>query len=184
MRQASVRPAPIPFKIPFEHCPVQASLGILGRKWAFLVLRDIALFRAQRFNEMLRATPGLTRRTLSLRLNELEREGFIVRGERSHKYTRWEITEKGRDVLPVLMTLLQFGAKWHADQVFADRRSRRLNEIFDEAYIRRLLSPLKVHPPRADRLTSISAPPAFPRARASVGNLSEIAPPREVSSTS
>ncbi|MGI0054949.1 MAG: winged helix-turn-helix transcriptional regulator [Thermoplasmata archaeon] len=134
-----VRSNPVQFKVEFATCPVQASLGVLGRRWSFLVLRDIALFRATRFNEMLRATPGITKRVLAMRLHELEREGFIARAEVGRNYTRWAVTEKGRDVLPVLMTLVRFGSKWHAGEVFADGRSRRLDEIFDERYIRRVL---------------------------------------------
>ena len=132
-------PKPVRFKIEFESCPVEASLGVLGRKWALLIVRDIGLFRAQRFNEILRATRGLTKRALSMRLHELEREGFIYRAEEGPKYVRWELTPKGRDVLPVLMALVQFGAKWHAGRVFADKRSRPLTEIFDERYIRKIL---------------------------------------------
>jgi DNA-binding HxlR family transcriptional regulator len=139
MLRPGVTSKPIRFKVSFESCPVEASLGVLGRKWALLVLRDVGLFHAQRFNEILRATPGLTKRTLSLRLHELEREGFIYRAENDPKYVRWELTQKGRDVLPVLMTLVQFGAKWHAERVFADKRSRPLTEIFDEAYIQKVL---------------------------------------------
>ena len=150
---------PIVFKVQFEHCPVQASLGVLGRKWAFLVLRDIAVFRAQRYNQMLRVTPGMTRRTLSMRLNELERAGFIVRAESDHKYTRWEATEKGRDVLPVLMTLVQFGAKWHATEVFADQRSRTLDEIFEPAFVRQTMVPR-----RSTRASARVAPESPPSA--------------------
>ncbi len=138
-------PRPVRFKVEFERCPVEASLAVLGRKWALLVLRDIALGQAQRFNQMLRATPGMGKRVLSLRLNELEREGYITRRLRGHKYTVWEPTPKGQDVLPVLMTLVEFGAKWHADQVFSDQQARPLHEIFDEAYIQRILG----RPPRA-----------------------------------
>jgi len=49
-------------KVEFLSCPVQASLKVLGREWAFLVLTSIALFRAQRYNDMLRAMPGLPKR--------------------------------------------------------------------------------------------------------------------------
>ncbi|MGI0131167.1 MAG: winged helix-turn-helix transcriptional regulator [Thermoplasmata archaeon] len=149
--RTSAAPTPVQFKVDFETCPVQASLGILGRKWSHLVLRDIALFRAPRFNEMMRKTPGITKRTLAMRLRELEREGFIARAEVRRNYTKWAVTEKGLDVLPVLMTLVRFGSKWHAAEVFADGRSRVLTEIFDEAYIRRILA----------------APPGSPRHRAS-----------------
>lgn len=130
---------PPQLRVEFADCPVKASLDVLGRKWALLVLRNIGLYRAQRFNEMLRITPGLTKRVLAMRLKELEREGFISVAERGPNYTRWDLTEKGRDALPILMTLVQFGAKWYAGEVFADRRPRRLSEVFDAAYIRTTL---------------------------------------------
>lgn len=159
-------PRPVRFKVQFERCPVEASLGVLGRKWALLVLRDIALYQAQRFNEMLRATPGMNKRVLSLRLNELEREGYIARRHRAHKYTLWEATPKGRDVLPVLMTLVEFGAKWHANQVFSDQQARSLHEIFDEAYIHRILGrPPKAPTSDARRATSLELTPHSRRTR-------------------
>jgi DNA-binding HxlR family transcriptional regulator len=139
--QAPRSSPPVRFKVEFETCPVQASLGILGRRWALLVLRDIALYRAQRFNEMMRMTPGITKRTLAMRLSELERDGYIVRSEVRPNYTKWAATEKGEDVLPVLMALVRFGSKWHAPEVFADGKARPLGEIFDESYIRRILGP-------------------------------------------
>ncbi len=151
MMRPSVTPSSVRFKVEFENCPVQASLGVLGRRWALLVLRDIALFRAQRFNEMLRMTRGITKRTLAMRLNELEREGYIVRAEVRRGYTRWASTEKGEDVLPVLMALVRFGSKWHASEVFADGRSRALNEIFEESYIRRILGNALSAPGRTPR---------------------------------
>ena len=150
--------AEVRFKVEFSSCPVEASLGVLGRKWALLVLRDIAMFRADRFNDMLRRTPGMTKRVLAMRLAELERGGFIYRKEHGPKFTRWALTEKGWDTLPVLMTLVEFGAKWHADRVFADGRARPLDAVFDRAYIRRILSP----PPREAR-TSGTRGRALPR---------------------
>jgi len=41
---------------------VKASRDVLGRKWALLVLRNIGLYRTQRFNEMARIAPGLRKR--------------------------------------------------------------------------------------------------------------------------
>lgn len=149
-------PTPVKFKVDFETCPVQASLGILGRRWSLLVLRDIALYRAQRFNEMMRMTPGITKRTLAMRLNELEREGYIARAEVRRNYTRWTTTEKGQDVLPVLMALVHFGSKWHAGEVFADGKARALNDIFDTSYILRILGPTLGQPSR--RTVRVTAP--------------------------
>ncbi len=134
----SRRPPP-ELKVEFAGCPVKASLDVLGRKWALLILRNIGLYRAQRFNEMLRITPGLTKRVLAMRLRELEQGGFIRAAERGRNFTRWGLTEKGEDALPILMTLVHFGSKWYAHEVFADRRPRALSEVFASAYIRRTL---------------------------------------------
>jgi len=146
-----------PMRVEFLSCPVQASLKTLGREWAFLVLTAIALFRANRFNDMLRAMPGLSKRVLTMRLTELERAGFIVRAETRRGYVRWELTAKGADVVPILLTMVQFGAKWYADEVFVDRTARPLNEIFDEGYIRRTLGISPREGPTAD--SGISAVP-------------------------
>jgi len=152
------RLAPPELRVPFEGgCPVKASLDVLGRKWALLVLRNIGLYRTQRFNEMLRITPGLTKRVLAMRLKELEQGGFIRPVERGRNYTRWGLTEKGEDALPILMTLVHFGSKWYADEVFADRRPRLLSEVFDRAYIRRTLREMTGEP--------FSAPVRGPKSR-------------------
>ena len=153
MEARKFRFRPAPMKVEFLSCPVQACLKILGREWAFLVLTSIALFRAQRYNEMLRAMPGLPKRLLTKRLAELETAGFVVRAESRRGYVRWELTEKGADVVPILLTMVQFGSKWYADELFADNMARPLNEIFDEGYIRRELG-LTPASRRGIRLTS------------------------------
>jgi DNA-binding HxlR family transcriptional regulator len=108
---SSTRPARILVKLNFTAYPVQASLGSLGRKWALLVLMNIALSRAQRYNELLRSTPGMSKRILAMRLKELEADGFIFRAEKDRSHTRWQLTQKGADVLPVLLTLIHFGSR-------------------------------------------------------------------------
>ena len=136
---AKLSPRPHLKKVEFVSCPVQESLGTLGRKWAFLILRNIGFFDKHRFNEMLRVTPGLTKRVLAMRLRELARDGFIEVVENGKNYSRWELTEKGKDTLPVLMSLARFGSKWYADKVFSDRRPRVLKEVFEESCIREIV---------------------------------------------
>jgi DNA-binding HxlR family transcriptional regulator len=116
----------------FAQCPIKASLGVLGKKWALLVLRDIGILGIDRFNRILDSLPGLTPRVLSMRLRELEKEGFIecTEEEKSPIVVRWALTEKGRDILPILLQYTAFGSKWHADVVFEDRTPRKLNELF------------------------------------------------------
>lgn len=116
----------------FAQCPIKSSLGVLGKKWTMLILRDIGFRKIDRFNRLLESIPGLTPRVLSARLRELEREGIIesVKEKDSPAIVRWSLTEKGRDTLPILVRLIAFGSKWHADEVFEDKRPRSLEELF------------------------------------------------------
>jgi DNA-binding HxlR family transcriptional regulator len=126
-------PAPILPVIPFRACPIRASIGILGRKWALLVIRDIGLRRILRFNGLVRANPGLTPRALSLLLRDLQREGLILRVEDTEGTTdriRYSLTKKGTDVLPVIASLIAFGMRHYADRVFDDGEAHDLADVF------------------------------------------------------
>ena len=106
-------------------------MGVFGRKWTMLLLRDIGFRKIDRFNHLLESIPGLTPRVLSMRLKELEQDGIIKKTEDSSVgIVRWTLTEKGEDSLPILMRLIAFGSKWYARDVFEDKVPRSLNEIF------------------------------------------------------
>lgn len=128
----------------FEECPIKASLGVLGKKWTMLILRDIGVRKIDRFNRLLESIPGLTPRILSRRLKELEAKGFIdcIEDKTSPMIVRWTLTNKGRDALPILLQLVVFGSKWYAGEVFKDKRPRALNELFkpDAVKLARLLA--------------------------------------------
>jgi DNA-binding HxlR family transcriptional regulator len=131
----------------FSAYPVQASLGVLGRKWALLVLLNIAIGRAQRFNEMLRSAPGMSKRILAMRLRELEQNGFIVKAERARGYTRWSLAAKGADVLPVLLTLVHFESKWRSHDGSSGDGSTEMTRTFNVTYVTERKAPSK--PPEA-----------------------------------
>jgi len=118
--------------VKFKNCPIKVTMGILGKKWTVLILRDIALFKINRFNLLRRSIPGLTPRVLIMRLHELEKSGLIkavtVR-EKPH-IVEWTLTEKGKDTVPILMSIIAFGAKWYPDEVFYDGKPRTIAEIY------------------------------------------------------
>jgi len=128
-------------QVKFIQCPIKTSLGVLGKKWTLLILRDIGFLKIVRFNRILDSIPGLTPRVLSMRLRELEEEGFIERvgGKRDPTMVVWSLTEKGRDTRPILIHLTAFGSKWHSDVVFEDKRPRALSEIFPQPEARRIM---------------------------------------------
>jgi DNA-binding HxlR family transcriptional regulator len=119
-------------QVKIVNCPIKTSLGVLGKKWTMLIIRDIGFLKIKRFNRILESIPGLTPRVLSMRLKELEREGIIECKEvrRDQLIVLWSLTEKGEDILPILLMLTAFGSKWYSEFVFEDKKPRRLDEVF------------------------------------------------------
>jgi len=130
--------------VKFVKCPIRTSLGVLGKKWTLLIIRDIGFLKINRFNRILESIHGITPRVLSMRLKELEKEGFVecAKKNRSPMMVQWRLTEKGKDTLPILMQLTAFGSKWYSDIVFEDKRPRSLNEIFPQPEAREIFSRL------------------------------------------
>jgi DNA-binding HxlR family transcriptional regulator len=92
-------------------CPIARTLDLVGEWWTLLIVRD-ALAGARRFEEF-RQT-GIADNILSARLDRLVREGVLERRRYRDHPPRHEylLTEKGRDLLPVVVALGRWGRKW------------------------------------------------------------------------
>jgi len=102
-------------------CPIQFTLDLIGSKWAILILRELFASApdqsgrtARRTHEFLDALPGLSTKTLMARLRELEEHGLIERTVYAEIPPRVEymLTEKGREIQPVMAALHQVGMRW------------------------------------------------------------------------
>ncbi|MGD1702997.1 winged helix-turn-helix transcriptional regulator [Dapis sp. BLCC M229] len=94
-------------------CPIQFVLGILGSKWSVLILREL-LSGDRRTHELLEALPGISSKTLTSRLRELEKYGLLARRVYPEvpPHVEYSLTEKGLEVQPVMIALKQLGEKW------------------------------------------------------------------------
>jgi DNA-binding HxlR family transcriptional regulator len=92
-----------------ERCPVEAVSEIIGRKWVSLILRDLAN-GPQRFGQ-LEHSIKVSPRILSMRLQELESEGFITRKVFAEvpPRTEYALTERGQLLIPVVETMRKVG---------------------------------------------------------------------------
>jgi DNA-binding HxlR family transcriptional regulator len=99
-----------------EGCSVAATLAVIGDRWTMLVLRE-AFLRTRRFEDFQRIL-GIARNVLTDRLRRLVEEGILERRIYQEHPRRYEyrLTEKGLDLWPVLMTLLQWGDRHAVDQ--------------------------------------------------------------------
>lgn len=92
-------------------CSIARALDIVGEKWALLAVREVFLGN-RRFDEMIRRT-GAPRDTLAARLRTLVASGILERRQYSEQPARYEyrLTEAGRDLYPVIVTLMRWGDK-------------------------------------------------------------------------
>src|SRR5919109_5207309 len=98
------------------NCSVAGALEIVGEWWTFLVLRD-AFLGVRRFEDFQRRL-GIARNVLTARLQTLVSHGILERRRYQERPERFEyrLTDKGRDLWPVLMTLLQWGDRYYATE--------------------------------------------------------------------
>ena len=94
-------------------CPMAAAAKLLGDKWTLIVLRDLARGSC-RFKSLEHTGEGISPSILTARLRELEDKGLISRRSFNEIPPRVEytLTEKGRDVLPVIDALRSYGTRW------------------------------------------------------------------------
>ncbi|MEW9701376.1 winged helix-turn-helix transcriptional regulator [Paenibacillus sp. SI8] len=97
--------------LPGEPCPIGKAIDIIGTKWTFLIIRDLLIDGTLRFSDLLKSMDGISPKTLSLRLRELEDQGIVTRKVYPEVPPRVEytITEKGKKLEGIFIELKRFG---------------------------------------------------------------------------
>ena len=98
------------------NCSVARTLEIIGEWWTLLILRD-AFLGVRRFDDF-QSRLGIARNVLTDRLTTLVEHGVLERERYQERPDRFEyrLTEKGRDLHPVLMSLVRWGDRWTAGE--------------------------------------------------------------------
>jgi DNA-binding HxlR family transcriptional regulator len=93
------------------NCPVGLALDLLGEKWTLLIVRD-ALNGIRRFDDF-RRHMGLSEAVLADRLQKLVEAGVLeprpYKEPGKRERVEYRITARGRDLLPVIVALKQWG---------------------------------------------------------------------------
>jgi DNA-binding HxlR family transcriptional regulator len=107
-----------------ENCAVAATAEIIATKWTPLIVHDMSE-GPRRFMELEHACPGISPRTLSERLDMLEREGVAIRRSypESPPRVEYELTDKGRALLPIIREMRKFGRAWMVTEPAGRRRT-------------------------------------------------------------
>ncbi|MDD3247884.1 MAG: helix-turn-helix domain-containing protein [Methanosarcina sp.] len=92
------------------HCPVEATLDVIGGKWKPLILWQLRAEKL-RFSGLQQSMQGISPKMLTKQLRELEADGLVLREAYPEIPPRVEysLTEFGKTVLPVLDALCEWG---------------------------------------------------------------------------
>ena len=92
---------------------IAAALRVIGQKWTALIIRDLCT-GSKRFGELEKSVTGINPRTLSQRLDTLEKFGIITKKMFAEvpPRTEYTMTEKGKDLVPILQKMADWGDKY------------------------------------------------------------------------
>ncbi|MCB2113561.1 MAG: helix-turn-helix domain-containing protein [Parvularculaceae bacterium] len=99
-----------------SRCPISRTLELVGDRWTLVILRDLFIGK-KRYGEFLDSPERITTNILANRLDLIERAGLATRRAYQHRPARYEyeLTEKGRDMFPVLYEMSRWANKHYPE---------------------------------------------------------------------
>lgn len=121
-----------------SECPIAFALDLLGDRWSLLIVRDIALKGNRYFHEFENAGEGIATNILSDRLKLLVHNGILAKARDPDKGSRhiYRLTEKGLDLLPLLLEMIVWSGKHDPETVvtrdFLERATNRRKTLLKD----------------------------------------------------
>jgi DNA-binding HxlR family transcriptional regulator len=100
-----------------QYCPLARAMDIVGERWTVLIVREL-LAGPRRYTDLHADLPGVSTDVLAARLKEMENDGLVTRRRLPPPAAAavYELTPRGRDLLPALMMLADWGAAGLAER--------------------------------------------------------------------
>ena len=94
-----------------QYCPLSRALDLIGERWTVLIVREL-LAGPRRYTDLHADLPGVSTDVLATRLKEMEHDGLITRRRLPPPAAAavYELSPRGRDLLPALTVLADWGA--------------------------------------------------------------------------
>ncbi|MHC5906313.1 winged helix-turn-helix transcriptional regulator [Streptomyces sp. S6] len=93
-----------------QYCSAARALDVVGDRWTLLIVREL-LAGPRRYTDLHADLPGVSTDVLASRLKDMERDGLTVRRRLPPPGAAYvyELTARGRELLPVLQALGEWG---------------------------------------------------------------------------
>ncbi|MFW5416207.1 helix-turn-helix transcriptional regulator [Nocardiopsis sp. CNT-189] len=100
-----------------QYCAVSRALDAAGERWTLLIARELTA-GPRRYTDLHADLPGVSTDVLASRLRDMERDGLVERRRLTPRgaATAYELTPRGRGLLPVLRALADWGAPGLAER--------------------------------------------------------------------
>ena len=105
------------------HCPVEATLDVIGGKWKVVILFHLTHDGTHRFAELRRKIPGVSERMLTQQLRELEDDGIVHREVYPEvpPKVEYSLTDYGKTLRPITEVMCEWGQR-HVKRLNAKKK--------------------------------------------------------------
>jgi DNA-binding HxlR family transcriptional regulator len=110
-------------------CPIHFGLEVFGDPWSLLIVRDLMFKARNTYTDFLRAEEGIATNVLADRLSLLEQQGIVTteRDPSTGRATHYALTAKGIDLMPMMLDVIAWSAKYDANSAAEPEFVRRLD---------------------------------------------------------
>ena len=99
-------------------CPLEGIIDVISKKWALLIINAIGNYGNLRFNKLMEELRGISPKTLSDTLKQLQEEGLLKRESFAEIPPRMEysLTKDGEGLREAVIPLLKWAATRHCSK--------------------------------------------------------------------
>jgi DNA-binding HxlR family transcriptional regulator len=110
-------------------CPIHFGLEVFGDPWSLLIVRDLMFKARTTYTAFLRAEEGIATNVLADRLALLEQQGIVTaeRDPTTGRAIRYALTVKGIDLMPMMLDVIAWSAKYDPNSAAEPDFVRRLS---------------------------------------------------------
>lgn len=98
-----------------EVCSAARALEVVGERWSLLIVRNLLFASMSRFSELQRSL-GVAPNVLAKRLADFVDAGIVEQRGEPGRHAEYVLTERGRDLRPVILALTAWGDRWAPGQ--------------------------------------------------------------------
>ena len=125
-------------------CPIAFTLDILGDKWSLLIIRDMIFLGKRNYGEFLESPEKIASNILADRLKRLEEVEIISKAQDpdNQKKFIYQLTQKGIDLIPMILEVIQWGAKYDPNTAAPEEFIKKLKKD-KKALLKEIVGSLK-----------------------------------------